>query len=348
MRHLGMYKKTHQQWLNEVNESKYLDYETDSYNQGPLVEMLEARVSELLGKPSSLFFNKGVTAQLAAMKVSCDARNNNLIALHPQSHIILDEEDAYQILLNLKSISIGKSNQSIIFDDLKSINEIPAIFILELPLRRAGFKLSDWNELLKIREWCDANNIHLHMDGARLWESAPYYQKSFAEISSLFDSVYVSLYKGIGAISGAVLAGTNDFIEKCKPWRARLGSHLWTTFPSLITSLNGLDNNLPQIPSWVHRAQTLADKLQKIDGLIVDIPQCNSFQLRIHTDNLKELNAKLTQLESEFDMKICRPFSDYSESSSLKFTEVQVGASHQSIDDDEMIELFTQLISKLF
>ena len=90
MRHLGMYKKTHQQWLNEVNESKYLDYETDSYNQGPLVEMLEARVSELLGKPSSLFFNKGVTAQLAAMKVVCDARNNNLIALHPQSHIIVE------------------------------------------------------------------------------------------------------------------------------------------------------------------------------------------------------------------------------------------------------------------
>ena len=347
MRHLGMYKKTHQQWLNEVNESKYLDYETDSYNQGPLVEMLEARVSELLGKPSSLFFNKGVTAQLAAMKVSCDARNNNLIALHPQSHIILDEEDAYQILLNLKSISIGKSNQSIIFDDLKSINEIPAIFILELPLRRAGFKLSDWNELLKIREWCDANNIHLHMDGARLWESAPYYQKSFAEISSLFDSVYVSLYKGIGAISGAVLAGTNDFIEKCKPWRARLGSHLWTTFPSLITSLNGLDNNLPQIPSWVHRAQTLADKLQKIDGLIVDIPQCNSFQLRIHTDNLKELNAKLTQLESEFDMKICRPFSDYSGDSSLKFTEVQVGANHQLIDNEEIVSFFSLLTKSL-
>ena len=347
MRYLGLYKKTHQQWLEEMSQSKYLEFENDSYNQGALVDQLENRVNNLLGKQSSLFFNKGVTAQLAAMKVVCDARNNNLIALHPQSHIILDEEDAYQTLLNLKSISIGKLNQSIIFDDLKSINVTPAILILELPLRRAGFKLPEWNELLKIRTWCDANHVHLHMDGARLWESAPYYSKSFAEISSLFDSVYVSLYKGIGAISGAVLAGTNDFTEKCKPWRVRLGSHLWTTFPSLITSLDGLDSNLPQIPSWVNRAKTLAGKLQEIDKLIVDTPQCNSFQVRIRTDNLIELNSKLVQLESGFDIKVCRPFSDYSCDSSLKFTEVQVGASHQSIDDKEIVRFFSLLTKSL-
>ena len=37
----------------------------------------------------------------------------------------------------------------------------------------------------------------LHMDGARLWESAAYYDRDYAAIAAGFDSVYVSVYKGI-------------------------------------------------------------------------------------------------------------------------------------------------------
>ena len=44
------------------------------------------------------------------------------------------------------------------------------------------------------------------MDGARLWESTHYYDKSEAQIAALFDSVYVSFYKGLGGIGGASAA----------------------------------------------------------------------------------------------------------------------------------------------
>lgn len=342
-----MHKKSQRQWLNYMVHSKYLDYETDSYNQGPLVDMLESRVSGLLGKESSLFFNKGVTAQLAALKVACTNKHNTAIALHPQTHLVLDEENAYQELTGLDGNLIGELNKAFVVDDLKALKKSVAVVVVEMPLRRAGFKLPEWDELLKIKDWCNAHGVHLHMDGARLWESAPYYQKSFDEISALFDSVYVSLYKGIGSISGAILSGTEEFIQQCIPWRVRLGSHLWTTFPSIITSLDGLDKNLPQIPSWVSRAQNIAKQLLKVDGLIVDNPQCNSFQVRIKTNNPDKINTKLSQLESEYDMKVCRPFSDYPGDSSLKFSEIQVSADHKTISDDEIFEFFTHLSADL-
>ena len=45
------------------------------------------------------------------------------------------------------------------------------------------------------------------MDGARLWQCAPFYQRTLAEIADLFDTVYVSFYKDLGAPAGAALKG---------------------------------------------------------------------------------------------------------------------------------------------
>ena len=62
-----------------------------------------------------------------------------------------------------------------------------------------------------MRALADEYNVPLHLDGARLWEIAPYYQrtasKSIKDVVALFDSCYVSFYKGLGALTGAMLLG---------------------------------------------------------------------------------------------------------------------------------------------
>ena len=52
----------------------------------------------------------------------------------------------------------------------------------------------------------------MHLDGARIWQCRGYYGKSFAEIGEVFDSVYVSFYKELGAMGGAMLLGPEDII----------------------------------------------------------------------------------------------------------------------------------------
>ncbi|MBK6600293.1 MAG: hypothetical protein IPG28_01725 [Betaproteobacteria bacterium] len=62
--------------------------------------------------------------------------------------------------------------------------------------------------------------IHLHLDGARLWEAREAYApRTHAEIAALFDSVYVSFYKGVGALAGAMLLGrgTSSPRRGCRP-----------------------------------------------------------------------------------------------------------------------------------
>lgn len=64
----------------------------------------------------------------------------------------------------------------------------------------------------------------IHMDGARLWECTPYYARSPAAIAALFDTVYVSLYKGLGGLAGCCLAGAEEVIAEARIWRRRHGA----------------------------------------------------------------------------------------------------------------------------
>jgi hypothetical protein len=66
---------------------------------------------------------------------------------------------------------------------------------------------------------------------ARLWEAQAFYQRDLAEITALFDSVYVSFYKGLGAVTGAMLLGPTAFITEARVWLRRFGGNVFTAFP---------------------------------------------------------------------------------------------------------------------
>jgi threonine aldolase len=61
----------------------------------------------------------------------------------------------------------------------------------------------DVEEMKKISAYARAHDIRLHLDGARLF-NIPYHSGSTIEdITSLFDAIYVSLWKCLNAASGA-------------------------------------------------------------------------------------------------------------------------------------------------
>ncbi len=337
-----MHQKSHEYWLNLMNQSIYKEWDNDNYNQGPLVCELENRVADLLKKPQALFFNKGTTCQLAALKTACNLKDNNRVVLHPKSHIALDEQDAYQELMGLQGVLIGDQSAPFGINELLQVNEKVAVLTVELPLRRVGFKLTQWRELQKMRQWCDEHGVHFHLDGARLWESTYFYQKSLSQIAALFDSVYVSLYKGIGGMSGALLVGSHEFLSQCGAWRNRLGSNMYTSFPALITGLEGIDNNLSHIPSWVERALEIYKILQNINGVEVEKPHTNGFQIKIK-GNKASINQRLKRLESQQQMVLCKPF-DHTEFDQMLYSEIQPGAGHQTISNAEVAVFFHDLL----
>jgi threonine aldolase len=252
----------------------------DIYGDGGAVEELEQRVSALLGKPAALFFAKGMVAQMSALRVHADRAGSIAIALHPQSHFDVDELDALHRVAGLRPVRVGR-HMPFGADELDQLDDALAAVTVELPLRRAGYLLPSWDALEGIALWCRARNVAFHIDGARIWEAAAAYGVAPAEIAALADSAYVSFYKGLGGLGGAVLVGDVDVIAAAKPWRSRFGGNLYTAYPLALTALEGLDRQLPRMPIYVERARNVADAIDRHGATILHRPTlvANAYQV---------------------------------------------------------------------
>jgi len=256
----------------------------DVYGEGELIGRLESEVAAMLGKPAAVFFHKGVAAQLAALAAWTDGAREALVALPRQSHIELDEQQAHERLLGLRGLRLaGEGDAPFGVDALQALREKPAVVVVELPLRRAGYRLLEWQELEAIGAWCRTNGVPLHLDGARLWESAPHYGRALGDIAALGDSVYVSFYKGLGGLAGCVLAGSSEFLAKVAPWKSRLAGNVFTVFPYVLSAFEGLRTQLPRMPAYRERARALAARLASEPGwrVLPEPPQVNAFQLHL-------------------------------------------------------------------
>ena len=75
--------------------------------------------------------------------------------------------------------------------------------LIESPIRRLAGRMFDWAEARQITAFARENGIGTHLDGARLFIASAYTGITPAEYAALFDTVYVSLYKGLGGLAGA-------------------------------------------------------------------------------------------------------------------------------------------------
>ena len=279
--------------------SPHLGSGLDSYSAGPAITRLEETVAGLLGKEAGLWFPKGVVAQQAALKVHAAASGRATVAVHPRSHIAIDEAGALERLAGLTMARVGTNERPFTVDHLAGLAEPLAAVVLELPLRRAAFQAPAWEALVAVSDWARARDIAFHLDGARLWEVQPWYDRPLAEIAGLADTVYVSLYKGLGGLGGCVLAGPAALLEQARPWRARYGGDLPAAFPMIITALDGLEAALPRMAAYHRRAAELAASIDAAPGLraFPNPPHGNAFQ--VHFDASAEALQAATLAEAK-------------------------------------------------
>ncbi len=319
--------------------------EQDTYGTGKLVEDLEATVATLLDKPAAVFLPSGTMAQQIALRVWCDRAGSRTVAFHPTSHLELHEERAYDRLHGLTARLVGDANNLITLADLEAIHERLAVLLLELPQREIGGRLPVWDDLAAQAQWARDRDVRLHLDGARLWECAPYYQRTYAEIAALFDTVYVSFYKGLAGIAGCCLAGPADVIAEAKVWQVRHGGQLFATYPYLLAALHGLDTKLPLMPAFYTKAQEIADALRDHPAIeiVPDPPQTTMMHLLLRVDPVEFSERAMDLAEETGVWTFAKTFPSGVPSS--QWIEFTVGEATLEFTGAEIRQIFDRLLS---
>jgi threonine aldolase len=256
---------------------------TDRYGGGPLAERLEARVAALLGKEAAVWMPSGTMAQQIALRVHAGRAGMDSVAFHPHCHLEAHEEHGYRRLHGLHAVLVGERERLITTADVEAIREPFAVLLLELPQRDLGGQLPAWDDLAATCSAARERGAALHLDGARLWQCGSFYERELDEIASLFDTVYVSFYKDLGAPAGCALAGPRDLIDEARVWQIRHGGRLFSAFPFLLAAEQGLDDILPRLPAFTQRARELALSIATLDdvAIVPDPPQTAMFHVLV-------------------------------------------------------------------
>jgi threonine aldolase len=210
----------------------------DDYGLGGEVAEFEAWFATLLGKERAVFMPTGTLANHIALRIL--ARGRSRVIVQEVSHVYNDTGDGCQVLSNLNLIPLAPGKATFTREDVERVlartasgrvaAQVGAISI-ESPIRRLRGELFDYGEMKRVAAFAREQDIGLHLDGARLFLASAFTGVSPAEYASLFDTVYVSLWKYFNALNGAVLAGPARVIEGLFHMRRMFGGALWNAWP---------------------------------------------------------------------------------------------------------------------
>ena len=324
-----------------------IDSETklDRYGDGGVVAELEAEVAGALGKPAALFLPTGVMAQQATLRVHADRLGRNTFVAHPACHLDVREGRAYQRLHGLCMRQAGELRRGMTAADLEPIAEAPAAVLVELPQRDIGGWLPTWHDLEAQVAWAHGKGAAAHLDGARLWEAAAGYERTPAEVADLFDTVYVSFYKGIGAIGGCCVAGPADVVAEVREWRTRHGGTIFGLWPYAASCLASLRTRGPRMTDYLRHAMAIGEALRSVSGaqVVPDPPHTSHLHIHLRRDE-EELREAALRLARDRQIWTFVRWSR-ADTPGVQIVELPVGDATLAFTPEEISEIFRFLLT---
>lgn len=287
--------------LDLINKSTTIG--RDSFADGGTVKALTTKFSEITGKDAAVYVTSGTLAnQLAISELS--GRNSKVI-VQEMSHVYRDEADAAQTVFNRRLIPLAQGTHFFTHRELQEAIKyhhdseafetgIGAISI-ETPVRRADNRLFPIEEIRKISEFSRKNGYRLHLDGARLHIASAYTGISVKEFAAYFDTVYMCLYKYLGATGGAVLCGEKLLIDRIPPLVKVHGGSIFTNWPNAAMALHHLEG----IDS---RLQLAVNKSNELFSMLKQIPE---IEITMFADGT---NTRHLKVSSRLDLKKFKDF----------------------------------------
>lgn len=245
----------------------------DVYGDDPTMNELEARAAERVGKEAALFVPSGTFGNQLALFTWCP-RGSEVI-LGEQCHIVEHEAGAPAFIAGVQLRELdapdglldpGEIAARIRSDDIH--HPVTSLVCME-NAHSCGrvVPLSAMDSVYGLAQSC---GLHVHLDGARLFNAATALGVPASEIAARCDSVMFCLSKGLCAPVGSMLAGPRDFIAAARRKRKIMGGGLRQAGVLAAAGLIALDEMTKRLGDDHENARELARLLAAIPGVSLD------------------------------------------------------------------------------
>jgi threonine aldolase len=246
----------------------------------PTVNALCDRMAALLGKQAAMFLPSGTMCNQIAILVH--TRPGDEILAHEDSHIVTSEGGGPGALAG--AVVLGLRGAKGWFDSAtlkaalreKRRNTPPQTLVaVEQTSNNGGGSVWPLGLLDEVLTTAHGLGMRTHMDGARLMNAQVAAGVAARDMAANCDSVWLDFTKGLGAPLGAVLCGSEAFIDKAWQWKQRLGGSLRQAGIAAAACHHALDHNVERLAEDHANAAHLAEALAQFQGLEVERPETN-------------------------------------------------------------------------
>jgi len=249
----------------------------DVYGEDPTVNRLQERVAALLGKEAALFVPSGTMANQVSLGVL--TRPGDEIVCDSGAHCISFESGALAALWGVQARTVAAerglldpaSVEALIRPDLYVYPRTRVIEI-ENTHNRGGGAVYPLERVRALGELARRRGLHLHLDGARLWNACAATGVAPADYAREATTVSVCLSKGLGAPAGSLVAGPRELVTDARRLRKRLGGGLRQVGILAAAGLFALDHHLARLPEDHDNARRLAEGLAALPGAALPFP----------------------------------------------------------------------------
>jgi threonine aldolase len=247
----------------------------DVDGEDPSVNRLEEMAAEMLGKEAAIYTASGIMSNLLA--ILTHTRPGEEIIIGSESHIFWYEVGGASTLGGVIMRTIPNDTDGTISpDDLtKAIREkdldFPetALFCLENTHNRCGGRVLGEEYTSSICKLAHAQGLKVHIDGARIFNSAVYLGIAASRLAKDSDSVCFCLSKNLSAPVGSLLCGSGDFIRRARKWRRMLGGGMRQAGVIAAAGIIALEQMVDRLFIDHENARLLAEGLAKIPGITI-------------------------------------------------------------------------------
>ena len=247
----------------------------DVFLEDPTVNRLQARAAALFGREAGLFVPSGSMGNLTC--VMAHTRPGQEVVCETNGHIYSYEMGALAALAGVLPRIVNGQDGVLTWDAIAPAirpkvyyRPQTSLICLENTVNMAGGTVYPTAIVDEICDRAHENGIHVHLDGARVFNASTHLAEPVSDMTKKFDSVQFCLSKGLGAPVGSMIVGSRDFIERCRPIRKMLGGGMRQVGVLAAAGVVALENGPGRLQIDHDNAQVLARKLAAVPGISLD------------------------------------------------------------------------------